>query len=157
MVSIAAVVGDISTSQNSFFMIKEFNKLIEDVRFSTSVFFQRPSVPPVKPFFACRGVTYLSSYHGVAIATGMQEAQVLLNSGNASDKYLYVWDLEWIDNPMMFDQAMKIMRDKRLKIIARSESHAVAIDNFCNKKPIGIVSDWNAEQLIRLVKNENDR
>ena len=87
----------------------------------------------------------------------MQEAQVLLNSGNASDKYLYVWDLEWIDSPMMFDQAMKIMRDKRLKIIARSESHAVAIENFCNKKPIGIVSDWNAEQLIRLVKNENDR
>lgn len=157
MLSIAAVVGDISTSQNSFYMIKGFNKLLKDVRFSASVFFQRPSVPPVKPFFACRGVSYLSSYHGVAIATGLQEAQVLLNSGNASDKYFYVWDLEWIDNPVIFSQAMSIMRDDRLKIIARSESHALAIENFCNKKPIGVVSDWNTDQLIRLVKNENDR
>jgi len=48
-----------------------------------------------------------------------------------------------------------IQKTKRLKIIARSESHAQIIENFCNKKPIGIVEDWNKEQLLKLLEVES--
>tara|TARA_R110000751_G_scaffold87321_3_gene173158 strand:+ start:2148 stop:2621 length:474 start_codon:yes stop_codon:yes gene_type:complete len=157
MINIAAVVEDLNISQKSFYLIKEFNKMIEDTDISTSVFFLKPSIPPVAPFFACRGSYSLGTYHGVAISTSLRETEIMLNSSNASDKYFYVWDLEWLENSLRFEQAMKIMRDDRLKIIARSECHAVAIDNFCNKKPIGIVSDWNKDQLLEVIKNEQNR
>ena len=45
----------------------------------------------------------------------------------------------------------KIRSDNRLKIIARSKSHADVIENFSNKEVAGIVEDWNSEQLLELV------
>ncbi len=118
------------------------------------MFFLKPSIPPVAPFFACRGSYALGTYHGVAISTTLKETEVMLKSSNASNKYFYVWDLEWLYNSLYFERAMRIMRDDRLKIIARSRSHAIAIENFCNKKPIGIVADWNKDQLLEVIKNE---
>lgn len=151
MINISAVIEDLSVSQKSFYLIKEFNKMLENTSISTSVFFLKPSIPPTKPMFACRSTYGLSDYHGVAISTNLQETRVMLNSTNASDKYFYVWDLEWLENSLYFEQVMRVMRDKRLKIIARSESHAKAIENFCNKKPVAIVDNWNKDQLLEVV------
>jgi hypothetical protein len=41
--------------------------------------------------------------------------------------------------------------DDRLSIIARSESHAQLIENFCNKKVIGVIDNWNLNQIIDIV------
>ena len=55
---------------------------------------------------------------------------------------------------MNFTQVCNILRDERLSIIARSESHANIIENFCNKKVVGIVEDWNSEQLLALMEKQ---
>ena len=93
----------------------------------------------------------MSSYHGKVISTSLEETQTSLKASNNSDKFYYVWDLEWLHNPVNFGTVMDIMRDSRLKIIARSKSHADVIENFSNKEVIGIVEDWNTEQLLELV------
>ena len=62
-----------------------------------------------------------------------------------------MWDLEWLETPMYFDAAMRILRDERLKIIARSSSHAQLIEEFCNKRPVGIVSDWDMREIQKLI------
>ena len=80
---------------------------------------------------------------------------MLLKSNNNSKKYLYLWDMEWLVRSMNYSQVCDILLDKRLKIIARSKSHAQIIENFCNKKPIGIVEDWNKEQLLKLLEGES--
>jgi len=43
------------------------------------------------------------------------------------------------------------LRDDRLNIIARSKSHSDMIENFCNKSPIGIVDNWNLDQLVGVI------
>ena len=151
MKNISAFVQDLSVSQKSFYLIKEFNKCLDDTDISTSVFFERPSIPPIQPCFSCKSVSFLSWYNGIVISTTIGGADTLLKTCNASSKYLYLWDMEWLETPMFFESAMRILRNDRLKIIARSKSHSMLIEGFCNKKPVGIVSDWNIQELLKVV------
>jgi hypothetical protein len=148
MKNISVFIKDLSVSQKSFYLIKEFNRCLEDTDISTSVFVERPSIPPVPPLFSCKSVAFLSGYNGTVIATTIDEADKILKASNASSKYLYLWDMEWLETPLYFEEAMRILRDDRLKLIARSKSHAELIESFCNKKPVAIISDWNINELL---------
>tara|TARA_R110000737_G_scaffold212812_1_gene230075 strand:+ start:112 stop:588 length:477 start_codon:yes stop_codon:yes gene_type:complete len=154
MINIAAIVKDLGPSQQSFYLIKKFNELSRDPNFSCSAFVANLGVPVTKPLFSCSSVSFFSDYIGTAIATNLEEADILLKSNNNCKKYLYLWDLEWLVRPMNFTQVCNILRDDRLKIIARSKSHADIINNFCNKEVIGIVEDWNNEQLLEIMEKE---
>jgi len=79
----------------------------------------------------------------------------MLKTSNNADKYLYLWDIEWLDRVINHRVACDILRNDRLKIIARSESHAKIIENYCNVKPIGVVDDWNRNQLKELLELQN--
>ena len=159
MQNIAAVVKELSVSQSSFYLIKEFNKCLDNTDLSMSVFFERPAISPVDTLFACKSIVFLSGYSGIVISTNIEDADKTLKASNSSSRYLYLWDIEWLEKPLYFEQAMRVLRDPRLKIIARSQSHAEAIENFCNKKPIGIVSDWDRDRLLEIlgVKNETNK
>ena len=153
MNKIAAIINDMGPSQKAFYMIKEFNKAAISKDFSMSVFYSRPAMPVTKPYFSCRNVSFLSGYDGAAIATDLTGADMLLKSHTAASKYLYLWDIEWITRTVNFSVACDILLDDRLKIIARSDSHATVINNFCNKKIDGVLDNWNIDELISIVKN----
>ena len=154
MLNLAAVVSDLGPSQKCFYLIKEFNKAATSKDVSISVFYNRPAIPVVTPHFSCKNISFLSGYHGVAIATTLPEAQTLLRACNDSKKYLYLWDLEWLYGIINFEAACDVLLDNRLTLIARSESHATIINNFCNKKVSGVVRDWNIGELHKIITEE---
>jgi hypothetical protein len=151
--NIAAVINNLGPSQNSYYLIKEFNKVASNRHMSLSVFFERSAIPIIPTMFSCKSISFISSYHHNAIATSLEETDILLKANNASKKFLYLWDLEWIRNTGQYDTISNILLNDRLNIIARSESHATMIENFCNKKPVGIVDNWNINQLIEVIQN----
>ena len=153
---IAAILNDLSASQKAFYLIKEFNKLCGDARFSCTAFVNTCTAFVTRPLFSCMSVAFFSEYNGVAIATTVEEAHSLLQSSNNSDKYLYLWDLAWTEKPVDHDAFCKVLRDPRLKIIARSASHAKTIEKFYKKAPVGIVDDWNHKQLLEIVGGDNE-
>ena len=155
MINITAVLNDLGPSQKSFYFIKNFNELSKNPNFSCSAFLCNIGMPVTKPLFSCSSVSFFSDYFGIAISTSIAEADTVFKSNNNSKKYLYLWDMEWLVRSMNYSQVCKILLDKRLKIIARSKSHAQIIENFCNKKPIGIVEDWNNQQLLTLLEKQD--
>ena len=152
MINISALLPDLSISQNSFYLIKEFNKCLSDTDLSMGVFHLRAALPPIQPLFSCKNVAFLNSYNGVIVSTRIEEANITLKSYCKTDRYLYLWDLDWLENPVHFSTAMETMRDPKLKLIARSESHAEVIKNFCNREVCGIVDNWSMGQLLVIVK-----
>jgi hypothetical protein len=152
--NIAAIVDNLGPSQKSFYLIKEFNKTLSQNDLCVSVFFKRASVPVIPAMFSCKSVSFLSGYHHTAIATTIDEASILLKSNNNANKFLYLWNLEWLTYPSKYSAITNILRDSRLKIIARSESHEAMIYNFCNKKTVGIVDNWNVSQLLSLTQQD---
>lgn len=153
MINIAAIVNHLGPSQKSFYLIKEFNKALSAKNVCASVFFERSAIPVVPVMFSCRSISFISGYHHNAIATSFSEANVLLKSNNASNKFLYLWDLEWLRNPGKFSDACDLLLDDRLNIIARSDSHATMIENFCGKKPIAVIDNWHLPSLIKVVSD----
>ena len=152
--NIAALVDNLSVSQSSFYMIKNFNKLIEEAKHSACCFYANLSVAPTKAMFSTMNLYYLQDFHGTLISDNIEMANVSLSTHNNADKYLYLWDMEWIRSGLSYEAILNILRSPSLKIIARSDSHAALIENFCNKKPCGIVEDWNIEQIKGLVKEQ---
>jgi hypothetical protein len=153
---IAALTDNLAPSQKSFYLIKEFNKLSQKSKNSCCVFTNISGSAVTKPLFACYSSAFLSEYNGAVIATSIAEAKTLLETSSSAKKYLYLWETEWTMAPINHDAACKIMRNPRLEIVARSESHAKAIENFCNRKPIEIVDDWNSHQLLKLIGGQNE-
>lgn len=152
MLNLQALVNDLSPSQKSFYLIKEFNRCIETTDISAGVFHIRGSIPPIETLFGCKSVGFLNSYHGTLITTTLQEAEIALNTSNNSNKFLYLWDIEWLQRPMRYTTAINILKDNRLKLIARSTCHAKIISNFCNKPVCGIVDNWKLENLTSVIK-----
>jgi len=149
--NIAAVVKDLSASQNAFYMIKEFNKLISNTDISVGAFIQRPAIPTTQTLFGYKMSSFINSYSGVLIPTSLEMTRICLKASSNTNIFLYLWDLDWLESPVHFSSAMDILRNDKVKIIARSHSHAECIENFCNKKPVGVVSNWDARQLLELI------
>ncbi len=150
--NISALVNDLSPSQKSFYLIKSFNSFIDDTKLSPSVFYTRSCNPVIQPLFACRLTSALCSYKGAVISTTLEDAELTLRASNNTSKYLYLWNLDWINYPMRFSKAMDILGNDDLKIIARSASHASVIENFCNKAPVDILEDWEPKRLLNIIR-----
>ena len=157
MINIAAVVEHLGPSQKSFYMINEFNKTLSALNLCASVFTVKPAIPVIPTMFSCRSVAFMSGYHHNLFATTIGEANTLLKGNNRAAKFLYLWDLSWVDSPMNYNEVCSVLRDDRLKIIARSEDHAEMIDNFCNKKTVGVVDNWNLDSLVEMVNEHGNK
>jgi len=153
--NIAAIVDSLGPSQLSFYLIKEFNKLIKDVNFSPVCYYNNISTPMLNPFFGCMNISSFSSFSGIAVATTIELANMLLVTNNSADKYFYVWDLEWIRRPLDFDDASQIMANDKLNLVARSEDHASLIENYCNRPVSGIMDNWKIDDLLNIISTES--
>lgn len=151
MNSIAAVVDSLGPTQSSFYLIKEFNKLTEDVQYAPVCFYNNLSPPVVKPHFSIMNISYYATYDGCTVASSVETANLILKTHNSSDKFFYVWDLEWIRRPVQFTDTVSVMRDKRIKLIARSQHHKDLIEKYANREVVGIVDNWNIKQLEEIL------
>ena len=72
-----------------------------------------------------------------------------------SKKFFYAWDLEWLRHMgKNYEHNIKAYTNRSVPIIARSESHADAIKNYCNREVAGIVEDFNMTQMTEIINNE---
>ena len=154
---ISAVVNNLGPSQMAFYLIKEFNKLSKDTKNSCSVFTELSGVFVTRPLFSCYSIAFFPEYDGTSICTTIQEAKAVLATSNSAKKYLYLWDLDWTQKPVNHKEYCDIMLNDRLEIIARSDSHAKCIENFCNRTPIGIIDNWNHKSLLKMLGEQNEQ
>lgn len=150
--NIAAIVKNLGPSQCNFFLTKEFNKLSEKHDNSCTVFVNDPTVPVIDPSFSCPVVAFLPHFKGDCISTDIYTTEQILQNSSIINKFFYVWDLEWTTRRFNYNKTVEVMRNKNLKLIARSDSHASVISNFCNKEVWGIVDNWESSKLLKLMR-----
>lgn len=148
--NIAAIVKNLGPSQCNFFLVKEFNKLSEKHDNSCTVFVNDPTVPVIDSSFSCPVVAFLPHFKGNCISTDIYTTEQILKNSSTSNKFFYVWDLEWTIKRFNYNKTVELMRNKNLKIIARSNSHAAIISNFCNKDVCGVVDNWESSKLLEI-------
>ena len=150
--NIGVMIKDFSCSQLSFYAVRNINnRSNKSAEHSYVGFFENLSSNVMEPAFCIMNMSEIWGFDGVIVATSASTALTLLKSVGQCKKYLYVWDLEWLRDPDNYHALLKIYRHPNIELIARSESHAKAIKNFCNREVAGIMDDFNLSGLEEII------
>ena len=158
MIKINFLVEHLGNSQLAYYLILNMNKLVECRQDVDCIAFYNTLLPPcILPKFALMQMFEAWNQGGHTIATSIATARKMLNfSGQQTKLYYYVWDLEWTHgNIRKYDMYKDIFLNQNIVIIARSESHAKAIQNCFNREKVYIMDDFNEKQLIEVIESEN--
>ena len=149
---IGFIVDDVSASQLSFNLIKNINEYSKDSHDDFVVFFENSTSSILNPNFSLMSSSEIWSFDGCLFATNISTAMSMRKCFAPKKKLFYVWDLEWTRrHGRDFEFAIQIFSDLNIELIARSNDHAKAIENYCNRKVKNIVSDFNIEKLVRII------
>ncbi|NBQ16684.1 hypothetical protein EBU24_00010 [bacterium] len=147
---IAIVVNKIRFSQLSYLLTKqsEDNDLV--------VFSQNDYTINANNGFSIFMMYDFWNYKGKNIvATDIDSCRLILKNPSVKSFYFYVWDLEWMRLPPFdYEEIQKIYGNKKIKLIARSNRHAIAIEQAWNKKCL-IVEDFNLNEIFKGEKSES--
>ena len=150
---IGFIVDDLSSSQLSYEVNSSINSFDTSFDQDFVVFFENSSPMVIEPFFGVMNLQELWGFDGIAIATSVSSCLSLSNTQSPIKKFFYVWDLEWSRNRSSYDQGIQAFLKEDINLIARSEDHAKAIKNYCNRDVVGIF-DFNSglESLMGIIK-----
>lgn len=82
------------------------------------------------------------------IATDINSCNVVFTNPSIESFYFYVWDLEWMRLGLFdYEIISNVYRNDKVKLVCRSERHALAIDQAWNKKPL-IIEDFNIDKIL---------
>lgn len=122
------------------------------------LFFQNIAKPEVVPVFPLMNISEIYNYTGTGIATSLETASKLLNAPGPSDRYLYLWDLEWLHGvSRSFESYLSIYSDPRLKFIARNQRQAAEFERCWNRPIKGVVDNCDLKVLMGIVRDPKQR
>lgn len=149
---IGFLLNHLGPSQLAFYVINQINAIGEKtVDYDFVLFYEHLVKPCVVPNCMVLNATETFSFHGLLIATTLDNAEVAINSINTARNIYYIWDLDWMRRGQNnYIKNISILRNPKLELIARSQDHASAIENYCNRKVSSIISDANIAEIDKL-------
>jgi hypothetical protein len=152
---LSVALNNLGPNQLAYNVIKNFNKASENqVGIDFLAFYENFSPPCFAPNFAVMQIYEGWSYNGIVVATSLSTASKALSFPSSAAKFFYVWDLEWIRMKHKYAKELySIYRNPNLKLIARSKSHKNLIEDCWNTKVVGIVDDFNLNELLLCLQN----
>ena len=150
--NIGIVVPHLGASQIAFYAIQEINKLIASGYERDTILFFEQLVPQIlQPQCATMCINELMSFKGTLITTTLDNTTmaVALNTRKDNQIIFYVWDLEWMrpgKNIYLYNYNAFHKADK---LIARSQNHAKAIENYCNRPVNKVLETFDIKEIIK--------
>lgn len=92
-----------------------------------------------------------SFYDGIVIANSIQSMNIVMHSPTNSKKILYLQDLDWMFEQMLYNDVYSILSDKDIILISRSEEHISPIKNISHRRPDAIIEKFNLEKIWNLL------
>lgn len=146
---IGVLLDSLDNSQLTFCFVQQANSLLaHEYYYDISAFTSNPNNPCVTPHFGTFSIADATGHNGILIATNLLNAYSLIKMNTPAKKIFYVWDLEWLRGNMNFLHNSSIYNNPNLTIICRSQNHAEALENYCNRKVDRIISDFNLREII---------
>jgi len=123
----------------------------EDIDLDCYLFREVFSPFPMQPNFSIMSLVDMWGFDGTVIATDIPSVDKLLGCPCPKRKLFYVWNLEWVfqGNPLI-KNLERFYLNNEIQLIARSKSHFDVISSVW-KSPIGILEDFNYEQLRQFI------
>lgn len=148
---IGLILPHIGPSSLSFYTINQINYISNiNPNYDFVLFIDNLVRPYILPNCAVMHANEIFSFDGVLISTNISSAIACSKAVNCAKNIFYVWDLEWLRGQNNFVHNMSAFRNPNLRLVARSEHHKKAIENYCNKKVDAVIPDINLMEIANL-------
>lgn len=152
--NIGIILPNLEMNQLAFETIYAINKEIASNNgYDYRIFFEDLSARCIDPMCATMNSSEVHSYDGLLISTTLDNTKTALRAVGKIERVFLVWDLEFVRNPSNYIENMKIYRDPRIKLVARSTDHAKVLANYINRNADMIMPKLSLERI----KNELKR
>lgn len=121
------------------------------------VFFENITKPWIILPFTTMNISEAYDFRSPTIATSLITAERLLHFPGPTQKYFYVWDLEWLRSATTYEEMSKVYNNERLSLIARSDDHAKVIKDAWNRDVSAIVEDCDVSKLLEVVRSHGKK
>lgn len=135
------------------------NEVIEDINAHTENSNEEISIVSFDETMPFRDIntaiykpTELDSFNnGIIICPTIELAKNALKTANNSKRILYLYDLEWMFRPMLYEEVYELISDENLFLILRSEDHKSPVKNISNREPDAIINKFSLEKIWNLL------
>ena len=143
---------NISYSQFNYEAINEINKHVESTNNEICIVTLDQSYPFTNINTAIFMPSEMDSFNnGLIISTTIKTAQMSLSCSNNSRKLLFLYDLDWMFHPMMYDELYEVLNNTNLVLVSRSKDHVKPIKNLRGKEPEAVIEGFNLEEIWNLL------
>lgn len=140
-----------SLSDQSF--VSRCNELLEhDIE--PIVFYNEYGLTQELPRFARFQQCQMWGFYGPVICFDLNSANKLLNSPGPTQKYLFVYELEWekLDN-FNWQHLHNIYCNKDIELIANNQELFKTMKEYW-KQPVGVCEELNIKDLMKIIWNK---
>ena len=139
---------DFLKSDKNYYLMKALNEHVAAETDNVCAFVVNMSNKIIPSLFGYMGISDIAHFEdGVLIATTLNTADALNKSSSNSKKVFYLWNFEWIDKTFNFYGIQKILNNKDLRIVVRSQLQADLLKHNFNVEVDAIQEDFNLEKL----------
>lgn len=150
MKKIGIAIDKMENSELCYYLVKYANHFAFYNKLDPIIFFKESGIGPIQPIFASMQFVEVFSYYGDVICTSFSTAESLINNCSIKQKYIYVWDFEWLRKPRNYFDYAAIYRNPEYKIITRTEYQANIFENCWNRKVDFISHDFNLGSILNV-------
>ena len=151
---IGIILEDLSASQLSYYVIKNINEYVGSDNYDFVIFFENSATSILQPDVSIMSISEIWGFDGTLISTSISTTLSMINAF-AKSKYFYIWDLEWVRrHGKDFHYLIQAYNNKDVKLIARSKEHALAIENYCNRKVDHIINNFDLKKIVRIINEQ---
>ena len=101
------------------------------------------------PRFAILPAKEAWMFEGPILATTTVDAEAILKFPQATKRYFYLWDLEWLYQPNAYILYKNIYQNDNLELIVQTNEHFKIVKN-CWKEPMCIMENFDYKILHKL-------
>lgn len=139
---------DFLKGDKNYALMKEMNEYVSKHIDNVCAFVLNMSHKVIPSNFGYMSMSDISHFNdGVLVATTLNTADALNKASCNSKKVLYLWDFEWHNRSFNFYGVQKILNNKDLKIIVRSELQAEILKHNFNIEVDDIQKDFKLEKI----------
>ena len=143
---------NLSYSEFNHFAMLDINNTVLDSNEEISISALDQSFPLMNINTAVFPPVEMDSFNdGVLLVNTIENAQYILGCSNNSKKVLYLYDLDWMFKPLLYDDVYDVLTNKDLTIILRSEDYIQPIKNLCGITFDKIMNRFTLEGLWNLL------
>lgn len=138
---------DFGKTDKNYQIMTSMNQFVKTRTDELCAFIMNVSHKIINTDFAYINISDVSHFNdGLLIATSIDTADVLSKTSTTSKKCLYLWSIDWLGQAVVYNGIKRILSDKNLKIITRSQLQADIIKNNYNVDAV-VLEEFDVEKI----------